>query len=332
MHIHVSDMRAFSDCRLRWSFSSHMRKGRAPIVAGRALQLGTLCHRALELWYTDKSQDPQDCVAQGVAELTASDIPYETTLSDEAYGILVNYANWARIYDDFEPITQEQEFIVPLVGDHQFSGRWDMVVEREGKIWINDFKITGSQFNSYAEYLTQQDEQARAYSWAGKQVYGSDFGGIMFTLVRNKAPDIPVRLKNGSISRNKGIKTTWERYRQAILEGGEHPSDYSEMEQILNGNPFVFRVHMSLGKRALEAFHQRAVATTLEMTNPDVLIYPNASVMSCRMCAFRFPCAVWHSISPAAADHILFTEYTESRYAQAANDEDKVHAIVPEGD
>lgn len=298
--------------------------GRAPAVSGRALQLGTLVHRALELWYGDQSKPSSECVDQAIAELSD-----QQQLAHYAYGIMQNYVLWAAKHDDFEPISQEQEFAVPLFDDHMFAGRWDLVVMRHGKIWINDFKITGAQFDSYSQYLYDQDEQARGYSWAGRQIYGSDFGGIMFTLVRSKAPEKPAILKNGGVSRNKQCTTTWDIYRQSILDEGDKPADYQDMQEHFDSKPFIMRAHISLGPRPLKAFEQRVIATAMEMLKPDVLIYPNANVMSCRMCAFKFPCSVYHSVGEKAATQILFTEYTESKYAINAADTDTSNSIMP---
>src|SRR6185295_20358199 len=99
-----------------------------------------------------------------------------------------NYELWAKSHDRWSVLAVEQDFEVPMENGHLFAGRWDMVVLHDHRIWINDFKTTGSKFDSYTQYLTDQDEQTRAYSWAGHQIYGDWFGGIMFTLIRNKAP------------------------------------------------------------------------------------------------------------------------------------------------
>lgn len=321
IHFHVSDMKAFSNCRLQWNFSSHIRMGREPKTPSRALRMGTLVHKILEVWYTFPGVRIDDCVDGAVKELNGQEI------EEEARAIARNYALWAKAHDNFEVLALEQDFAIPLFDDHQFAGRWDMLVQHEGKIWINDFKTTGSYFEPYAEYLQDHDEQARAYSWAGKQIYGDDFGGIMFTMIKNKPPELPIVLKDGSPSRNKNQKTSWEFYRAAILAAKRNLLDYEDMQVHFQRNPFIQRIAIRLGDRALKAFHERAVYTGREMLSPDLYIYPNANPMNCRMCAFRLPCSVYHSIDAKAAERILFTEYGESRYAREAGDVDKEDLI-----
>lgn len=273
----------------------------------------------MELYYGDQPNYIETAIQEHGTEL----------ISAAGRSIMENYVEWAATHDDFEPITQEQDYVVPLYDDVSFAGRWDMVVERQGKIWINDYKITGADFGRYTEYLANHDEQARAYSWAGKKIYGDDFGGIMFTLVRNKGPEQPERLKRGGISRNKMQTTTWALYRKAVIEAGENPADYSEMEELFLGKPYIVRTFIQLGQRTLDAFEKRAIHTARQMLNPKVHLYPNASVMNCGMCSYKFPCQVWHSIGASAAKQILLTDYAQSKYTTDAADEDKFTAMTP---
>jgi len=321
MHFHVSDIKAFSDCRLRWTFSSHIRHGLSPSTPARALSIGTFMHKALERYYDTPWKPPEVCVAE--AEEAVGEGP------DDALAILDNYIMWAEENDKFEVLVVEQDFAVPLFDDHQFAGRWDLVVLQDNKIWLNDFKITGMPFEGYIDYLGDQDEQARAYSWAGKQIYGDDFGGIMFTLVKNKGPEEPTILLNGELSRNKSQKTSWQVYRRALKASGQKEYEYEDMKWELGKKPFINRVMINLGNRPLEAFAARAIQTAKMMSDPDVLIYPNANPISCRMCAYKFPCSVYHAVSKEAAHKILFEEYVTSRYVDEARDTYKTDTVSP---
>lgn len=311
MHFHVSDLKAFSDCRLRWHFSSHLRHGRSPKTPAYALALGTFMHKALERYYDQPWKSADQCCVEAEAAL-------ECEIPEGMLAMVDNYLLWAQERDDFEVLVVEQDFEIPLFDEHQFAGRWDLVVLRDNKIWLNDFKVTGMPFESYAEYLQEQDEQARAYSWAGKQIYGDDFGGIMFTLIRNKPPEEPIVLLNGELSRNKSQKTSWEFYRRALHVNGGKAYEYDEMMWELNKKPFVYRIAIALGERPLTAFSKRAEATAKEMLNPDLLIYPNANPISCRMCAYTFPCSVYHSVSEKMADQILERDYEVGKYVEDA--------------
>lgn len=320
MHFHTSDVKSFSDCRLRWSFSSHIRHGLSPSKPARALAIGTFMHKALERYYDQPWKPAEQCIAEAEEAVGAG--------PDDALGMLQNYIMWAEDNDRFEVLVVEQDFSVPLFDDHQFAGRWDLVVLQDDKIWLNDFKITGMPFESYADYLSDQDEQARAYSWAGKQIYGDDFGGIMFTLVRNRAPEPPLELLDGTLSRNKSQKTSWQLYSKRLKELGLKEYEYDDMKWELGKKPFINRVMLNIGDRALEAFEERVIRTTKMMIEPDVQIYPNANPISCRMCAYSFPCSVYHSVSEEAAQKILFSDYVTSRYVEEARDTDKPDEIT----
>lgn len=322
-HFHVSDMKTFSDCRLRWSFSSHMRMGLSPSAPARALAIGTFMHKALERYYDQPWKTSLQCVNEAQAAL-------EDEGPEDSYQIMENYLLWAEEHDDYEVLVVEQDFAIPLFDDHQFAGRWDLVVLRDDKIWINDFKITGMPFESYGEYITDHDEQARAYSWAAREIYGDDFGGIMFTMVRNRAPEMPLVLLNGELSRNKSQKTSWEFYKRAIHESGLKEYEYDDMKWHFGKKPFINRIAITLGDRPLDAFAERAKATAKMMLDPDVLIYPNAGPISCRMCAYSFPCSVYHSVNEKTAQKILFSDYVTSNYVKEARNVDKQDQIGPD--
>lgn len=242
--------------------------------------------------------------------------------------VLAHYVEWADAHDGVfgQILATEQDFIVPIRDTGvDFAGRFDMVFRNpldRNKIWINDFKVTGASFSWFTEYLSTLDEQARAYAWAARTIWGPEFGGVMFTIIRNKAPHEPAVLKSGKLSRNKSQDTTWPKYKAALLALGEDPADYDDMRVVLTervqAKPFVARVEIRPNEHTTAMFEHQAAHIAPLMVDPQVPIWPNASFMNCNMCPFKMPCSLAHTVGWEHAEAVLNTEYARGRYVREA--------------
>lgn len=334
-HIHVSDMRSFKSCRIRWDFQSSIRKGLSPKTTPKALWKGTLVHKALEMWYGENKKRSllkvwQDIWAAELLRLAAEQVTVDDDsleqLFDTCEGILDQYAVWARANDnDIRVIGVEQDFIVPLLPDKgiSFAGRFDQVLADEnGHIWIHDFKVMGGDFFNFAAYLRDQDDQARAYSWAGRQLFGDAFRGITYTLIRSKAPTAPAILKSGKISANKSVDTTWEVFEAALKANGQtYTDEYAETRQAIldraQRTPWTLRVQLVYSDYQLKMFELQAKHLAREMTREHVFLTP-ANYLVCRGCPFSTPCAALLNVGEGACNAMLDQYYTVSPYTQAA--------------
>ena len=334
-HIHISDVRQFLSCRIKWNFSSALRLGLSPKTAPKAMWKGTLVHLALEKWYeSNKKRHIEDCWIDTWEEelerleLVGAEYAPESLvdLQDTCVGILMTYANWAKTHDVEEVVTTEVDFVVPLLRtkDIHFAGRYDLVVsDEDGGIWINDFKVTGGDFDGFSTYLRDQDMQARAYCWAGKKLFGDAFKGIIFTLIRSKAPTQPALLKSGKISANKAVDTTVAVFTDSLLRNGQSPKDeayvdvYDALRTKERNNTWVRRIYLTFPDYALHLFEVQMLAMAEEMTKSNVMLTP-ANYFVCRGCPFATPCAALLNVGEDVSNELLQAGYVRSAYVQSA--------------
>lgn len=307
-NFHISDLNNFTKCRYQWFMSSHLRMGKGTEAKEGPMFKGTQGHLGFEHYYHNTPQ------------------PY---IEPENQAIVDHYIQWAKKNDNFQGIVNtELSVSVPFFTDdkgvqHTVNSRLDLVVYYKNKIWINDFKVTGMDFDNYSDYINNQDSQARCYSWMGRQLWGSNFGGIMFTLVRNKAPEYPKTISGGRLSKDKRQNTTWEMYKEAIHALELKESDYEDMRIHLQSNDYIRRIYMKFGNKALDNFYHRAKLIALEMIKEgdDLILYPTNNVMTCRYCQYRDPCNAWMDFGKESGMKSLNMNFRTTKYVQNARDE-----------
>lgn len=347
-HIHISDVRTFRSCRQRWYFSSPMQKGLTTRMPSKALFLGTVCHDSLDRFHLiagDMSENKrlgymQKCLQETweselarmrrlltTAELRDAAVEI-TDVFDKAEGILNNHVLWCQkeFFPRFETETTEQDFVVPFMMEQgiSFAGRLDAVVKHKatGKIWLVDYKISAMGVEWYTQYLQALDDQAKAYCWAAKQLYGEAFGGIAFIVVRSKPPTVPKQLKDGSFSRAQNQDTTWAAYSEAVLRSGGRVESYydvrMQLEERERQKPFNSMVMITFPEETLRIFESTMKSTVREMLRPTV--YPNPSFLTCKMCSFQEPCqlAMMYGVDSAVVNRVLAEKFVRGRYVQDA--------------
>ena len=346
-HVHISDVRQFKTCTMRWDFTSPLRQGMSPRTTPRALHLGTIVHLALETWYRDLKDATMvpgtpvrklstvweavwaDELRRQAAEgISTSDENMEE-LQATARGILRNYAQWlARTHadDHLSVIGVEEKFIVPLTDTVDFAGKFDMIVaEADGGIWIVDHKVTGGNFTGYAQYLRDQDDQARCYVWAAQKIFGADrVRGIIFNLIRNKAPVQPqVLASTGLISANRRIDTTWEVFEAALRANRQDVDDpaYADVREALQSKTtqWVMRYPITFTSYAINLFDAQIRRVVRQMTSPNPPLSP-ANYLVCRGCPFSTPCSMRLNAGEQVALDYLNANYVRGKYVQEALD------------
>lgn len=178
------------------------------------------------------------------------------------------------------------------------AGKFDGLERRksDGTIWIAEYKTCRGIEERAA--LLQHDEQATTYVYAASQLFGEPVAGIVYTLLRKKAPATPDVLKSGHLSANKNIDTTVAEFRRAIRRhyGPQATEAFVQKqfgEVLANlaafGKPFVARVAIERTPQQMELFVRELHATVIEMNSPDTVMYANRT-WSCPGCMFRQPC------------------------------------------
>lgn len=265
---------------------------------------GVNCHKALEQFYNNEP----------ISEL-----------NDFNKLIVANYLKWAECNDQFEVLATESSFEVPFFDSNTFNGRFDLVIRlNSGKIWINDYKFTSVNFDRYTEYIMFQNEQARAYSYAARYLFGDDFGGIMFTLIKSKPPEEPKVLKNGTLSKDKSQQVDWPNYQAKLSELNLNQTDYLDMKAVLPD--FIRRVqYKRFSDQAINLWLKRNIEIAKEMlpeyNNDSLSFYPSENIINCQYCAFKFPCYIYNNISTYQAIKLVENAYPNSDYATNIKDE-----------
>lgn len=338
-HVHVSDIRAFKSCRLRWQFSSPLRLGMSPKYPATSMWLGTLVHEVLDAYYNPLVaevdwrkilDDLFEAQVSRLLQLFGQRDDYNAMLDKyidvqaQAVGILENYFEVCPPLDqDLRVVASEQSFELPFDTDVTFAGRFDLIVKTpDSKLWVFDHKTTRIDFGTFLGQIVDRDDQARAYVWALQQMYPDDqVGGIIYNMIKSKAPEEPQLLKKGGLSKAKNQETTVALYNRAIARYDLDVTDYldilyalSEREKV---NPYVVRVPVTFSPSVIDVWTQFTRAVVREMVGNPV-IYPQQSPFMCRGCSFSGPCAAFFSHGWIAASRLLESNYVASRYAEDA--------------
>jgi len=206
-----------------------------------------------------------------------------------ATGMLQGYAQYAEKTDDFDEVTEvEQEHVLRIKGTRvDLVCRWDMVVKRQGGLWLVDHK-TCDRFTD--ESMIEMDDQFTAYLWFAREMkrrygYGT-VRGLLVNMLRKKIPEPIPLLKDGSPSRNKSLECTPEDYLQAIIESGKDPNDYEDMLNILSLRRYYDRVPAMRSERTLDIFGERLTYELREMSSTKSFPYPTYSFMCARDCQY----------------------------------------------
>lgn len=129
----------------------------------------------------------------------------------------------------------EIELRVDLDSRTQFLGYIDAYPQdNDGRNWLMDHKTCK---NIPDEDTRFSDLQMLYYVWLLPQLGYPKPDGIIWDYIRTKPPTKPEILKNGSISKNKNIDTTYSVYMGTVIEelGLEKAHEYEEFAESLKG-------------------------------------------------------------------------------------------------
>jgi hypothetical protein len=330
--IHISDVRTFRSCRRKWSWSSPLQGNLEPVVPYLPFFTGKALHAALEYYYRDgiPFEDTVDTyLASEEANMTEITTlwPSEQSALEEQIDLirdLINhYAMWQRQdkrkYSDsnLEFISLEMPFELPLPipkgvihptlgipsNEHghptiKVAGRLDGIVRHRitGDYWIWETKTTRS-ISELTESLAN-DEQSALYMWAAERVMRVPIKGVLYNMLRKKAPAEPKILQSGAFSQAKNVDTTSYYYLDAIKRAFPDWSnetiidEYGEILNILLDNDGKFFSRFPLYHSATEVTStlENIYYTAMEMVNPNLPLYPAPSWLNCNFCFFKSPC------------------------------------------
>lgn len=329
VYLHVSDAKMFRDCRRRWFFASPRMSNLQPNYPDTAFWLGIGVHLALQYYYRNDGKRLGPDRVQLVAEALTLFSEWSTRNIDDIYdrvkgnideskvqdlrdtrelglAILEHYFDWCPAEDDFRVRHTETDFELPLLYDGkplQFTtkdgrviemwirGRIDAVVEKpDGSWWLIEHKTARTISPQLTTFYALSDEQSGLYVHAAERTFGHPVEGVVYNLLRKKAPAIPNTLQSGELSQRKNIDTTADVYRQALEAAGitdPVAAGYGGILALLEekGNKFFYRDHVFRTKAEIADLLRRFYYISQEMYDNPV-IYPTPDMMKCARCPF----------------------------------------------
>jgi hypothetical protein len=316
-------------------------------------EFGTAWHAAMEAWYNPKLWDVKDGGPEQEARhaFHATNASQQKQLEEFGYGgpdldeefnqrhdlgqgMLNYFFGWSRLHDDFEPITVEHEFEVPilvpkdyvaldpfLVNDvgqlwwydgtgHTiqvfYQGRIDgLVRDFGGNYWILEHKTASKEGGT--NWLAMEP-QTGSYIHSFQKMLDVPILGVIRTVAYKRVAGRPRALKDGSVSTDKRQSTTAGLFLEAVQEAypfqpahqtiADTPK-YLDYHSFL-ANPdvapkFVERQQLQRNEDEIEN-----IGREIAMDAEDMLSNPNitrsVSPMNCNPCPFYGPClAKWEN-------------------------------------
>jgi hypothetical protein len=227
-------------------------------------------------------------------------------------GMLKHYFKWAPQRDLFTPVKVEIEFEVPIpvpgwldlhAPFHSkmdgnlwydgvpvvYQGRIDvLIMDLFGRYWIVDHK-TAAQFGG-TEYL-EMDEQCGSYIWPLRKLFNLPVAGVIYNRLLKAVPHPPAKLQSGAFSVNKQQRTTYEVYKQTLIDNGISPAAYVDFLEFLQdkGNTFFQRIQVHRSTKEIDNLEEQICVEAIDMLNTPS-IYPNPGLFNCMGCSYRKPC------------------------------------------
>lgn len=330
--VHISDIRTFRTCRRKWGWASPLKANLEPAIPYVPFFTGRAFHAALEYYYRDhtpfdetldKYLTSEEANMAEIGEMWPSEKEAFDEQIELIRSIIQHYSVWqaqdTKTYCDnnLEFISLEQEFNIPLPipkgvihptlgipsNGHwhphiHLGGRFDGVMRHipSNTYWLWETKTT----RSIQELTTSlaNDEQCGVYMYAASKMLNVPIKGVLYNMVRKKAPSLPSVLKNGSLSKAVSVDTTHFMYQEEVKAMFPDFSDetiedeYGQILETLRENEFKFFMRYPVYRSAyeLEMLMANVYHTAMEMVNPNTVLYPAPSWLNCNFCSFKSAC------------------------------------------
>lgn len=213
----------------------------------------------------------------------------------------------------FKPIDVEVAFEVPIPNPETgeplrckchneiiyYAGRIDMLAEDDfGDYWIFDWKTAARLSGDNDEYL-YLDDQISSYVWALRKKLNLPVQGFVYVEQKKGFPQEPKPNKTRRLgclySVSKTQEVEYETYLQAIKENDTDAYQSGAYDEYLEwlkveGPKFYDRFQIVKSPKELEEIEYNLSLEAMDMTDPDLRIYPSAGRFGCNFCAFRQVC------------------------------------------
>jgi len=281
---HVTELSQFRKCRTAWSYKYQEQLQHKTAVNYNSL-LGTNVHYALAGYYA-RDFNP---IVQFKRKCEESPSSPEVDEMNILGTIMLE--GYLECYKDekLEVVSVEVPYTA-MMGNYDLIGTLDLVVKIDGLIYGVDHK-TCKTFTNPED--VSNDDQMSAYIYLLSKYFGyENVGGMIYNQLLKKIPASPQLLKNGSLSKDKSIVTTRQKYYDAIIENGLNPDDYEDiLYKIECTYKFYDRMVTTRTEHELKTWEQNTIAQMSDMSTP--LVYPNVSkdhIGGCARCSFYTLC------------------------------------------
>jgi hypothetical protein len=184
-----------------------------------------------------------------------------------------------------------------------YGGRIDILfIDTEGRLWIGDWKtaarLSGTEVAD--EYLWN-DDQITSYVWALRLI-GLNVAGFIYAEIKKAVPEEPEPNKVVRLGRrfsvSKSLNTTYQMYKNTVEENDPEAFEagrYDEFLGYLQENAPQFHSRHRIDRNAEQCRNagENIWKEAKEMTNPDLLIYPNPGRFHCKGFGPSSGCAFW---------------------------------------
>lgn len=180
----------------------------------------------------------------------------------------------------------------------EFRMQFDRVsIDDADNLWIVEYK-TAASFQT--DHLAL-DPQITAYLAAAEMIYPEkNIAGVIYQQHKKHLVKDPEPLKAGTLSIKKDQATSHTLYRKKLLEIHGNINEIPEKnieylntlaeKQDDNKDYFIKRDFIERSALSLSLFKHNLVYETIDMLNPDIVLYPNPTRDCGRMCAFHDAC------------------------------------------
>lgn len=325
------DRALFKRCRRAWDLGARARRNQEPADSVPGVDIDRAVHEALAVYYFPGMWDWDRAIVlpivrqafQRAMDEQRSQLPpdYEEEWRrcvERGERVLDAYFVWAPSVDRFAPVQVQTDVDVPvpdprdpdradLVTLHGLRVRYNgqiklLAIDADDAYWMVDHRVV-DEWTDLDHLLL--DEQCLSWCWAWRLYYlGMRVTGTVYNELR---PDASVP---------EAASPTWEEGRRSPVAQHRRtyrppPSEATESGDRIHreeGESFR-RTWIRRGDAELDNFGHRLAIEALEMTDPELAIYPNPSPEHCGPCAYRRPCIAMNE--GADADAVLAEHYRE---------------------
>ncbi len=190
LNLQSSQITTFMECPRKWYYQYHLWRDVPPT---HAMQRGTCFHYMCEIHFREgiEVKDLADYIAEHepdlvrfIPEMLPAFIMYLEHYKDSDY--------YFHEVDGTPAI--ELEVKIELADDISYWMKFDSMRQRNGKIYLFDWKVTSAYLNDWFFQKFELATQTFAYSWAARELFGDDVEGFFIDAIR-----VPKEGKSGKI-------------------------------------------------------------------------------------------------------------------------------------